>query len=171
MLLATMRSIGRAIVAATLAANAAADEVVRNWFKDPYFQVRSGFAGCPVPLGPYTTHEQMLRETHYRSERGTRCWLEKKCSKPNSYMYDADIAAAVRGRFERTTKLRDASLWVTVQRRFVWIEGCATSKQAEREIEKLLRGVPDIDRSIVFVYQGKANPPYHVLAPGQKRED
>ena len=147
-------------------------DVVRNWFKDPYFQVRSAIGQCTVPLGPFTTEEQMLKETHYRSERGTRCWLEGKCSKPNSYMYDADIAAAVRSRFDASPKLSDASLWVTVQRRFVWIEGCVRSGRDQRDIDELVRGVPDVDRSIVFVSRGTtATPPYRTLAPGQRRED
>ena len=69
----------RSVVAATLllsACDVQADEIVRNWFNDPFFQVRAGIASCPMPPGPYVTEEQRLKETHYRSERGTRCWLE-----------------------------------------------------------------------------------------------
>jgi len=145
-----------------------AEEAVKNWFDDPYFQVRSAIAHCPTPLGPFTTHEQMLKETHYRSERGTRCWLEGKCSKPSSYMYDADIAQAVRARFEGSPKLKDASLWVTVQRRFVWIDGCVRSARGRNEIETLLRGVPDVEMLIVNVMRAAdAAPPYRTLAPRQ----
>ena len=151
---------------------ASAGEVVRNWFKDPFFQVRSAVTNCPMPLGPYGTEAQRLQETHYRSERGLRCYLEKKCSKPSSYMYDADIAAAVRARFEASPALRDATLWVTAQRRFVWVEGCAARKDAQRKVELLLKDVPDIERVIVFVWDGRTEaPPYRTLAPGQRRED
>jgi hypothetical protein len=129
------------------------EEVVRNWFNDPFFQVRDGIASCPMPLGPYVTEAQRLQETHYRSERGLRCYLEKKCSKPSSYMYDAEIAAAVRARFAASAALRDASLWVTAQRRFVWVEGCVGSRDGQRRIEKLLtspraaaRGTADAGR-------------------------
>ena len=162
------------VIAAMLGPCAAqgGDEIVRNWFKDPYFQVRSAIARCAVPLGPFATEEQMLKETHYRSERGTRCWLEKKCTKPSSYLYDADIATAVRSRFDASRGLRDASLWVTVQRRFVWIEGCVRSGRDEREIEELLRDVPDMDRLIVFVsHVPAAAPPYRTLVAGQRREE
>lgn len=162
------------LVAVSLLAppGAHADEVVRNWFNDPFFQVRSAIARCPMPLGPYVDEGQRLQETHYRSERGLRCYLEKKCTKPSSYMYDADIAAAVRSRFEASRVLDDASLWVTVQRRWVWIEGCVASKRGRREIEALLKDVPDIERLIVFVWNGREGPaPYRMLAPGQRRGD
>jgi hypothetical protein len=146
------------------------EEIVRNWFKDPYFPVRAALPACIQPLGPYTTEEQMLKETHYRSERGTRCWLEGKCSKPSSYMYDADIAAAVRAKFEASPKLRDASLWVTAQRRFVWVEGCVGTSTGQREIELLLRDVPDVERVIVFVSRGtRTEPPYRTLGRTQRR--
>ena len=148
------------------------DEVVRNWFNDPFFRVRSAIADCPMPLGPYVTEAQRLHEAHYRSERGLRCYLEKKCTKPSSYMYDADIAAAVRSRFEASPLLRDASLWVTVQRRFVWVEGCVASSQGRREIEALLKGVPDVERLVVFAWNRRGGQaPYRTLQPGQRREE
>lgn len=148
------------------------EEVVRNWFEDPFFQVRNGMPNCPMPLGPYVTESQRLHETHYRSERGLRCYLEKKCAKPSSYMYDADIAAAVRARFEASPALRDATLWITAQRRFVWVEGCVASKDGRKRIEALLKDVPDMERLIVFVWNGRDGPaPYRTLSPGQRRED
>ena len=167
------RSCAASLTLLALAApGASADEVVRNWFDDPFFQVRSAIADCPMPLGPYVNEEQRMHETHYRLERGLRCYLEKKCSKPSSYMYDADIASAVRARFEASPRLRDASLWVTVQRRFVWVEGCARSAHGPREIEAVLRGVPDVEKVIVFVSADpRAPPPYRTLGPGQRRGD
>jgi hypothetical protein len=169
-----MTTIERLALAAALTASAPAlgEEVVRNWFRDPFFQARDAKPDCPVPLGPYITESQRLQETHYRSERGLRCFLEKKCSKPSSYMYDADIAAAVRARFAASPALRDASLWVTAQRRFIWVEGCVASRDGERKIEMLLKDVPDIDRLIVFVWSGRGGAaPYRTLQPGQRREE
>jgi hypothetical protein len=158
------------LAAILVALPATADEAVRNWFKDPYFQVRAGFPRCTEPLGPYATEEQMLKETHYRSERGTRCWLEGKCSKPSSYMYDADIAQAVRARFDASAKLRDATLWITVQRRFVWIEGCIHSARDEKDIDAIMKDVPDVERVITFLARdASAAPPYRTLAAGQRR--
>jgi hypothetical protein len=149
---------------ATAHAGAQGEETVRNWFGDPYFQVRSGTANCPVPLGPYLTEGQMVMDSHPRAERGTRCWLEKKCAKPSAYLYDPGIAQAVRARFESTNKFREASLWVTVQRRFVWIEGCVRSKRTQTELEQLVRDVPDVDQVIVNVSQGvPATPAYRAF--------
>ena len=75
-------------------------------------------------------------------------------------------------RFEASPKLKDASLWVTVQRRFVWIDGCVGSARGRNEIETLLRGVPDMEMLIVNVMRaGDAAPPYRTLAPGQRRAD
>ena len=149
---------------------ASAQEIVRNAFNDPFFQIRSGIASCPEPLGPYMTEEQKLRQTHHRLERGTRCWLAKKCDKPSAYMYDADIAREVRARFERSRALHDASLWVTVQGRLVLVEGCARSSGAKREIGDILRGVPEVDGVVVnMATKPQAPPPYRTLAPNQRR--
>ena len=151
---------------------ATADEVLRNAFRDPFFPVRGAIPACPEPLGPFMTEEQKLRQTHHRLERGTRCWLAKKCEKPSAYMYDADIARDVRARFEASRNLRDASLWVTVQGRLVRVEGCARSAHANSQIKALLRGVPDVDGLILNVTTNpRSVPPYAILGPGQRRAD
>jgi len=162
------------LVAFALASGAASsgEEVLRNWFNDPYFQVRDGVPTCPVPLGPFSTEAEMRYEGHHRAERGTRCWLAKQCSKPNSYLYDPEIATAVRLRFESTKVLRDANLWVTIQGRVVRIEGCVPSTYSDGTLERLLRTVPDVERVIVTVIRKHgAKPPYRTLAPGQRRAE
>jgi hypothetical protein len=128
---------------------------LRNWFDDPFFQVRNALTDCPVPLGPLTNGDERQTQTHTRSERGTRCYLEGRCSRPNSYLYDKDIADGVRARFAATRMPRDASLWVTVQRRIVWIEGCVPAGYDARQLERLVRGVPDIELTIVSVRKGR----------------
>ncbi len=157
----------RAIVAAALAllpCAAASDDALRNWFDDPYFQVRAAIADCPQPRGPFGTEADRLEESHHRSERGTRCWLEKKCSKPNSYLYDPDIAAAIRARFRSTRRFGHASLWVTVQGRRAWVEGCVASVREQRELEKFMRGIPDVEVMIVNVSHAPgAEPPYRTM--------
>ena len=140
----------------------AADEgALRNWFDDPFFQVRSGAPGCATPLGPFTDGTEMRNQTHPRSERGSRCWLEGRCRLPNSYLYDAGIAGAVRERFDATLALRDASLWVTVQRRIVWIEGCVARSYRPGTLERVMRAVPDVELVVVNVHRGgDASLPY-----------
>jgi hypothetical protein len=161
--------IGALLASAFTCASAHGDEPLRNWFNDPYFQVRAGIASCPAPRGPFGTEAEMRQETHHRSERGTRCWLEKRCSKPSSYLYDAEIAAAVRSRFESTGILRGASLWVTVQHRSVWVEGCVAPGYSSATLEKMLRGVPDVEALIVNVSRKPgARSPYRTLGPDRR---
>lgn len=145
-----------------LASAALSGEPLRNWFNDPYFQVRSGIAGCPQPLGPFTTESDMKKQTHYRAERGTSCWLAKKCDKPNSYLYDKDIAAAVKARFDASPLMREASLWVTVQRRWVQVDGCVPAKYAAGTLEELLKNVQDVEHVIVNVGRPGEKAPYGI---------
>lgn len=140
-------------------------EELKNWFGDPYFQVRAGMAACPAPRGPFTTADEMRRSAHARAERGTRCWQEGRCTKPNSYLYDAGIAGNVRQRFADSRQLRASSLWVTIQRRIVWVEGCADAN-APKRIEQLLRGVPDVEQLIVNVSRDPAGPPAYPTIDG-----
>lgn len=167
----TLRTVATLALAAAmsslhLVAPAVGAEPLRNWFGDPYFRVRDGLPGCPVPQGPLATEAESLGQAHSRSERGTRCWQEKKCSKPSSYLYDPEIAEAVRARFAATGALRQASLWVTVQRRIVWVEGCVLRAYKDGQIERLLRGVPDVELLLVSVTRDPGGrPPYRALAP------
>ena len=145
-------------------AAAHANEALKNWFSDPFFQVRSAQAGCPEPLGPRMTEADMRKDAHARVERGTRCWLAGQCTKANAYHYDAAIAEAVRERFRAPRVLPNATLWVTVQRRFVFVEGCAGERDAAGRIARLLRDVPDVERVIVDVARDPRGPlPYRAL--------
>ena len=152
------------IVLALLPLAASGEETLRNWFNDPFFQVRDGVRRCPGPLGPLITEARMRTEAHHRTESGTSCWLEKRCTKQNSYLYDPEIAAAVRDRFATTKVLPKASLWVTVQGRVVRIEGCVASDYAEGTLEQLMTGVADVQQVIVNITRkpgGQA--PYQTL--------
>jgi hypothetical protein len=150
-------------------ARGANDGELRNWFDDPFFTVREGVSDCPVPLGPLTNGDERRTQTHTRSERGTRCYLEGRCTKPNSYLYDKDIADGVRARFAASRAYRDASLWVTVQRRIVWIEGCVAPGYRSGSLERLVRDVPDVELVVVNVRQGlRGAIPYRRL-PGSMR--
>ena len=171
------QAIGRALSVTVLGslllqgptARGANDGELRNWFDDPFFTVREGVPDCPVPLGPLTNGDERRTQTHTRSERGTRCYLEGRCTKPNSYLYDKDIADGVRARFAASNAYRDASLWVTVQRRIVWIEGCVAPGYRSGSLERLVRDVPDVELVVVNVRQGlRGAIPYRRL-PGSMR--
>ncbi|AVG18084.1 BON domain-containing protein [Chromobacterium sp. TRC.1.1.SA] len=154
-------SLGYCLILACGAARAAPP--VKNWFHDPFIQVRNRIASCPVPLGPFATEAEMKQQAHSRIERGTSCWLAKQCAKPNAYMYDADIAADLRRRFAQSRRFADASLWLTVQRRFVYVEGCVRSRNAAAGIEAFIKRTPDVQLVIANITVGSGKPNYAVM--------
>jgi hypothetical protein len=116
------------------------------------------------PLGPLTTGEEMRTQTHNRSERGTRCYQEGRCTRPNSFLYDKDIADGIRTRFAATRAYRDASLWVTVQRRIVWIEGCVAPGYRNGQLDRLVSDVADVELIVVNVQKRRGDSvPYRRL--------
>ncbi|CAG4898302.1 hypothetical protein R54767_02370 [Paraburkholderia gardini] len=152
--------------AASAVSGAGASAVERkNWYNDPFFALSHAVADCPVPLGPLMTRAQMEDDAHYRVERGTTCWLAHKCTKPNSYMYDPDIAAAIRARFAQPEELAGTSIWITVQRRFVYAEGCAPASFDAAALQKRLEAIPDVEQVFMRVTPTPGGPlPYKTLA-------
>lgn len=147
----------------TCAAEETGKTLRKNWFNDPFFQVRSGAPHCPTPLGPLLTEDEMKSESHSRVERGTSCWMAGKCAQPNAYLYDAALAKSVQARFDQSAAFRDASLWITIKRRFVWVEGCVNSASDEKRLETFIQSEPDVERVIVNVSaDANAKPPYPV---------
>ena len=145
-----------------LAAQDAAER--RNWFNDPFFQIAAQAPRCPVPLGPYLTAAEQRAEAHYRAERGTSCWLAGRCARSNAYAYDQEIARALQARVGELKPASGSSLWVTVQRRIVFIEGCVPSRRRVAALEAWAKGVPDVDQVLVHVSTGpKAQAPYKTL--------
>lgn len=134
----------------------------KNWFNDPFFQISAGVPSCPAPLGPMITAAERNAEAHYRVERGTSCWMEGKCSKPNSYLYDAPIADALRKYFTQTNDFGNTSLWLIVQRRFVMVQGCIVQAEQAEKIEAIIReAAPDVERVLMQVsLPPYANPTY-----------
>ncbi|MGB7193000.1 MAG: BON domain-containing protein [Collimonas pratensis] len=160
----------RALLPVLLAACAmplpAHGEILKNWFNDPFIQVRNAVPDCPQPLGPLVSEQEAHRESHWRTERGTSCWLASQCSKPNSYLYDAPIAQAVQAHFAADPAFARSSLWLTFQRRFVWVEGCsADSAITAAALEAFVRAAPDVERVIVNLRAPGANKAPYPLAP------
>lgn len=123
----------------------------RNWYNDPFFALSDAVSGCPTPLGPLMTREEADDDAHYRVERGTSCWLAHRCTRPNSYLYDADIAAAVREHLRAVPLIDHTSLWITVQRRFVYAEGCVPAGFDQEALQRLLEAIPDVEQVFVRV--------------------
>ncbi|TDN62862.1 hypothetical protein B0G77_6455 [Paraburkholderia sp. BL10I2N1] len=137
----------------------------KNWYNDPFLTLSHAMADCPLPLGPLMTKVQMEDDAHYRVERGTTCWLAHKCTKPNSYMYDAPIADAIHAQFKDAKGLDGTSIWITVQRRFVYAEGCAPASFDAHALQQRLEAVPDVEQVFMRVTTDRHAPlPYKTLA-------
>lgn len=154
-----------AIVFSGTCAAAEADNATRkNWFNDPFFQVRSSVSHCPTPRGPLLTETEMKSESHSRVERGTSCWMAGKCAQPNAYLYDTALAKSIQARFDKSEAFKDASLWITVKRKFVWVEGCVTSGADKNRLETFVQSEPDVERVIVNVTTDEpGKPPYPTI--------
>jgi hypothetical protein len=143
----------------------AAAEERRNWFSDPFEQATNGFAGCPVPLGPLLTEEEHRREAHYRIERGTTCWLAKKCDEPNAYKRDSEINAAAVAAIRADPGLRDTSVWVITQRKFVFLQGCLRDRAQLGRILAAVKADPRaeyVGDELLVGIRGK--PPYRTVS-------
>ena len=153
----------------TGACAAPAGEILANWFDDPFFQISAAIEDCPLPAGPFTTESDRRVQAHRRAEKGTTCWLAKECERPSAYAYDRDIAAAFQA------ALRDGSdgnpfanttLWVTVQGRVLYIEGCATDEAVAAHAEAFARALPQVQQAIAIIRTDAAvRPPYKLRQP------
>jgi hypothetical protein len=116
----------------------------RNWFNDPFLQLSADQPACPTPNGPLLTEAQMREQAHSRIERGNSCYRSQNCRHASAYGYDRGIAEAARRHLQRNTKLRGSSLWLTVQRRFIKLEGCARSRHQIDYLRRVLGKLPDV---------------------------
>lgn len=137
----------------------------RNWYDDPFFALSHSIAECPTPLGPLMTRAQMEDDAHYRVERGTTCWLAHRCSKPNSYLYDKPIAEELKRRFaDGDPALAGTSIWITIQRRFVYAEGCAPASFDRDALRRRLEALPDVERVFIRLTDDpRGHAPYKIL--------
>lgn len=149
-------------IASTCAAQPA--EPLQNWFGDPFFQISQAVPDCPLPAGPFTTESDKRVQSHRRAEKGTTCWLAKECDRPNAYAYDADIAAAFKQALnERNPFAADTTLWVTVQGRVVYIEGCAPREAWVGDMEAYVRALPHVQQATAILRtDASARTPYRV---------
>jgi hypothetical protein len=155
-----------ALLTMSMMMSATYGDVLKNWFNDPFIQVRDAVPDCPLPLGPLVSEPEARKESHWRTERGTSCWLAGQCSKPNSYLYDAPIAHAVQTHFARDPAFARSSLWLTFQRRFVWVEGCSADPTINpAALEAFIRAEPDVERVIVNLRAPGASKAPYPLAP------
>jgi hypothetical protein len=140
-----------------------AQDGLQNWFDDPFFQITSALPDCPVPAGPFTDENDQRVQAHRRAEKGTTCWLAKECDRPNAYAYDLDIAEGLKAALRERNPFAHTSVWVTVQGRVVYLEGCAASESVVPALEAFARSVPYVQQAIAIVRTDPtARPPYRV---------
>lgn len=123
-------------------------ETLKNHYNDPFVQVTAAIAACPRPRGPFMTVREAQMEAHPRIERGTSCFMAGTCTEPNAYRYDQRIAkaaeVAVTKAVRREQKLARSSVWLTVQRRFVFVHGCVAARSHIARWEALIKAVPEV---------------------------
>ena len=158
------------VVAAAIcmpAAPAVADDAKRNWFDDPFFQVAAGLPHCPVPEGPLYTEAERREQIHSRLERGTSCWLAGRCADSNAYRYDKPLAPKVNAALRAVPGVARGSVWVTVQRRWVYLQGCVPSRALADRLVRAARAVPDVESVVPDLMVGtRGRPPYPLKSPG-----
>jgi hypothetical protein len=135
------------IVSVFLIGNTCA-ETLKNHYNDPFVQVTNAIPNCPQPRGPFMTLQEANAEAHPRAERGTTCFMSGQCKEPNAYRYDATIADAAKKTVNAALKTRPtlarSSVWLTVQRRFVFVHGCVNDAKQVAQWEALIKSVPDV---------------------------
>jgi hypothetical protein len=131
---------------------AVADGQRTNHGSDPFFQISTAIAHCPAPLGPLQTEQEWLADAHYRIERGNSCWVEGRCRLSNAYRYDAEIAETVQRRLSAINASlhwrEDTTLWLTLQRRFVYVQGCVSKEFDTAKFLSELGKTADVDQVI-----------------------
>lgn len=154
------------VLGAGCAAAARSADELSNWFDDPFFQISSSVPDCPLPAGPFVNESDKRVQAHRRAEKGTTCWLAGECDRPNAYAYDRDIAEAFREAVAGADRLPGTTLWVTVQGRVLYIEGCALQNSSVVAVEALARSLPHVQQAIAIVRTDPtAPPPYKLRSP------
>jgi hypothetical protein len=166
-----LASITLTITISTTSHSALAGDLRSNRGSDPFFQISKAIPACPIPLGPLETEREWNSEAHYRIERGNSCWVEGRCRLSNSYRYDAEIAEAVQRRLSTislATQWREqSSLWLLLQRRFIYVQGCVSPGFDKDKFLAELAKTADVDKVIDnTITDPKVRPlPYPPLAP------
>ena len=140
-------------------------ENLRNWYDDPFFPISGGVPACPKPRGPFATEHQFRQQAHRRAENGASCCLAAACEKPSAYADDREIARQLRTSAALGTLSRATSLWVTVQGRIVYVEGCVNSPALQQPIEAMARSSPLVQQVVILVRSDDGAPPPYATMP------
>jgi osmotically-inducible protein OsmY len=118
----------------------------RNWFDTPFDRAVAGASACPRPEGPLLTEAEMRLQAHGRIERGTSCWLAKKCEDSNVYRRDPEIQQRVLQAVRSDSGLARSSVWITTERRYVTLQGCVDSAVVRERLLSRVRAVEGVEQ-------------------------
>ncbi|WP_411880277.1 BON domain-containing protein [Polaromonas sp. YR568] len=121
-----------------------AQEARTNAFNDPFLQVTSAIARCPVPEGPLYTGQEVRDVAHVRAQHGGSCYRVGRCRLPNSYLYDAEIIPRVLRYIQLDGRFDDTSVWIQGERRLVFLKGCVRTREQSEALEKAVWLVDDV---------------------------
>jgi len=167
---APARSAATALVAAAFMldacglASAQDGEARRNYFDDPFVQATDGLPGCPVPEGPLITLQEMRAQAHGRVDRGTTCFRSGRCRLPNAYQYDRELVPRVRLRIASDERYAGSSVWLTGQRRWIYLQGCVATQADADAMERAVREVDDVEAVIPELMIGTSGVPRYRVA-------
>jgi len=134
-----------AVLAAAYASGGEPSAERRNWFDTPFGPAVTGLKACPRPEGPLISEEEMRRQAHGRIERGTSCWLAKKCEDSNVYRRDPEIQRRVVEAIKTDHAYSRSSVWVTTERHWVTLQGCMQSKALRAALIDRVRRVDGVE--------------------------
>jgi hypothetical protein len=137
----------------------------RNWFETPFDQAVAGMPGCPRPEGPLITQAEMRQQAHGRIERGTSCWLAKKCEDSNVYRRDPEIQQRVLNVIRSNDSFAQSSVWVTTERRYVTLQGCVGSVEIRSRLQARVRAVDGVEQVFDRLIVGTAGKPRWTVDP------
>ena len=151
------------LIATAIASSAAvaADER-RNWFETPFSQALDGAPYCPPPEGPLLTESEMRAQAHGRIERGTSCWLAKKCEDSNVFRRDPEVQSRVIAALRAEPKFAASSVWVTTERRWITVQGCLASAPLRASLIETVKNVNGVEAVFDELVVGRAKPRWKV---------
>lgn len=118
---------------------------LRNGVSAPFVQISQDVPDCSVPRDPLPAGAQARGQPHDRTERGNNC-----CH-PGGHATDPEIAGAAQRRLRNDPRLRDSTLWISVQDHVIALQGCAASARQIDYVAEVLRQLPDVQHVTVDV--------------------
>lgn len=148
--------------------SAGAQEARTNAFNDPFLQVTSAIAQCPVPEGPLYTDQEVRDVAHVRAQHGGSCYRVGRCRLANSYLYDAEIIPRVSQYIKLDGRFDDTSVWVQGERRLVFLKGCVKTREQSEALEKAVWLVDDVMGVVNYLRVGDEPVRYVPAQPASK---